>query len=123
MSYSREDLYDELSPLRYGETGGVDPFTASCLYHVGRWEDYEEERRREMERNVAYALERRRQWARANAKRKHKRRGLHLTNADRVRLAQMTSAGGMTTEDVARETGVSVATAEAIGQLVIEGVA
>lgn len=123
MSFTREDIWSELAPLRYGETDGEDPLTAACLYHVERWEAYEAERREAMEASPAYAAVRREQWARANAKRKRKRRGLHLSNAERARWADLTSAGVMSAEDVSRETGVSVATAERIAQLSLEGVA
>ena len=120
-------MHDEIeamfAELRHGETQGEDPFTHACRYHVDRWAEYEMERKQERERNPAFAQQERERWGRANATRKKKRRGLHLTNADRARLAEMTSAGSMTAEEVAKETGVSVATAQRIGQLALDGVA
>jgi len=116
----REEIAVMFAELSLGETGGVDGFTAACMYHTERWEDYEAERKAERERNPGFERHERERWARANATRKKKRRGLHLSNAERVRLADLTSADGMTAEQVAEEAGVSVATAQRIGQLGIE---
>lgn len=120
MTWDSQEIADVFADLSLGETGGVDPLTAAALYHTERWEDYEEQRRMERERNAAFHRHELDRWRRANANRKRKRRGLHLSNTERVMYAEMTSAGDMTPEDVARETGCSVATAERLGQLVIE---
>ncbi len=118
-----DEIQEMFAELSLGETGGVDGLTAACLYHTERWEDYEAERKAERERNPGFERHERERWARANANRKRKRRGLHLTNPERVRLADLTSAGDMTVEEVAKETGVSVATAQRLGQLALDGVA
>ena len=114
-----EEIAAEFAALSYGETSGVDPITYAAEHACARWRAYEAERSQHLEHNPAARAERRMQWARANAKRKRKRRGEHLTNADRVRLHEEARRRGV--YEVAREEGLSVRTARRLGQLVLVG--
>lgn len=113
-----EEIAEMFGELSLAETDGFDPISYAARCHVDRWKEYDEERRDRMEVDEAYARERREQWARANSKRKRKRRGEHLSNADRVKLADDIRAGKEVRE-VAREHGLAISTAERIGQLVL----
>ena len=122
-----QTLHEEVEAL-FGElsTAELDGFTViehAVLYHTERWDTYEVERKAERERNPAFAARERERWARANGRRKVKRRGHHLSNAQRLRAASDIREGRKTADEVARETGCSVATAERIGQLVLWEVA
>lgn len=108
-----EEMFTELS---LAQTGGLDPLTYAGQQTVQRWDEYEADRKWWRENDAAYRRERMEQWAKANSNRKKKRRGLHLSNEDRARLADDIREG-RSLEDVSRETGVSVATAANIGQL------
>lgn len=113
-----DDVAIMFAALSTHETGGVDPLTFAAQYHVDRWAGYEQERRERREIDASFAGHERERWTRANANRKRKRRGLHLTNADRIVLADRLRAG-VAVDEVVRETGVSAATAGTIGQLVL----
>lgn len=123
MSALRDECEAIFAGLTNAELDGFSSIEFACLYHVERWDTYEEKRRRERVRNPAFERHERERWARANARRKVKRRGLHLSNAERARLANDIREGCTTPAEVARVTGVSVSTAERIGQLVLWEVA
>ncbi|HEU4614354.1 MAG TPA: hypothetical protein VFS15_19800 [Kofleriaceae bacterium] len=112
-----EEIAAEFAALLYGETGGADPLTYAAEQACARWHAYEAERSQRLERDPAARAARREQWARANAKRKRRRRGEHLTNADRVRLHEEVRRRGV--HGVAREEGLSMRTASRLGQLVL----
>lgn len=114
-----EGIAAEFADLSLGETGGVDALTHHGLYSVRRWEEYEEHRREQLRNDPLFRMERRAQMKRANAKRKLKRRGVHLTNAERLSLANDIRRGVKTVREVCAETGVGVTTAERLGQLVL----
>lgn len=96
---------------------GLDPLSYAAQYKVDDWHAYEERRAARMREDERYAAERAAQWQRANARRKRKRRGDFLSNAERVRLADEARERGE--RAVAEEHGLSVATASCVGQLVL----
>lgn len=124
MSFDSDEIAEMFAGYALAETDGVDIVTYTCEQHVARWADYEADRSWWLENDVGFRRKRAEQWAKANDNRKRKRRGLHLTNADRVRWAEAVERGEVTSAEVARATGMSVATAGSVGQLdLLEGVA
>jgi len=116
VGFDPQEIAEMFSDLSLAQCDGWDPCTHAGLYSTNRWNDYDEERRRLRARDHAFDRHEHERWARANLTRKRKRRGLHLSNAERVRLADRVK-GGTSLAEVSRETGVSVTTAAAIGQL------
>lgn len=124
MSFDPAEIAEMFAGLALSETDGQDLVTYTCEQTVSRWADYEAERTWWRENDEGYRRRRAEQWTRANVTRKRKRRGLHLSNAERAAWADRLARGEVTSAEVARETGMSEAVATNVGQLsLLEGVA
>ncbi len=106
------EMFDELANA---ECDGYDIVTYTALQTVDRWADYEADRKEWRESCPAFKAKEEQRWAKANVVRKRKRRGIHLSNKDRLRLIE----SGMSPEEISAETKCSVAVARGIGQMTL----